>query len=359
MATIICNTKFKLDPFADGGSKRSVQIREYLEDNNCDYYYDSFILPKGLSAFQLMVLSIRAVIFINKYYPRNRIRSLRNYIRLVKYYALRIPVVYDKYKKSDVIFAWENTNDQNIVYLMKATGHPVLAFPHNIESLVSLNDARSLKNEMDVLAHCDAVFAISKEETWLLRLQGVNAYYYPYQPPKRAEEYFITIRKKRTHRETNGSPHYLLLGSATNVPTREGMQTILDNVPKDANNFHLWVAGYGTDSLNCPLFSNIHFKGALSANDLEPLLVNADAIIIYQPPTTGSLTRIPEMLMAGIPVIANDNAARNYYSVDGVRVYHSIPELLEILDTRSQVNVEGCPIDSYDREALNQVLRIS
>ena len=154
MATIICNTKFKLDPFADGGSKRSVQIREYLEDNNCDYYYDSFILPKGLSAFQLMVLSIRAVIFINKYYPRNRIRSLRNYIRLVKYYALRIPVVYDKYKKSDVIFAWENTNDQNIVYLMKATGHPVLAFPHNIESLVSLNDARSLKNEMDVLAHC-------------------------------------------------------------------------------------------------------------------------------------------------------------------------------------------------------------
>ena len=33
MSTIVCNTKFKLDPFADGGSKRSVQIRQLYEEN--------------------------------------------------------------------------------------------------------------------------------------------------------------------------------------------------------------------------------------------------------------------------------------------------------------------------------------
>ena len=74
------------------------------------------------------------------------------------------------------------------------------------------------------------------------------------------------------------------------------------------------------------------------------MLIEVDGIIIYQPPTTGALTRIPEMLLAGIPVYANFDAARNYFNVDGVIQYHSFEELLNVLSMpapSSPIGYEG------------------
>lgn len=326
---IICNTKFKLDPFADGGSKRSVQIREILKDNEVCYIEDDFTLPKNTPLSTLIQWTSRAIVFIHKHYPKKGIKSLSQYVNLVKYFALRIPIVYDKYVNSDSVFCWENTNDKNMIYLMKATGCPVIALPHNIESLVNGYSSKSFNKEMDVLRQCDKVYTISKEESWLLRLIGINAYYLPYYPPKEAENMFLSIRERREERNKNERNKYLLLGSATNVPTLKGMQAIIDHIPSDTD-YELIVAGYGTEALNCTK-KDISFLGTISKEMLEKLLVEIDALVIYQPPTTGALTRIPEMLVAGIPIFANFDAARNFHNIDGITPYSSFDELSKLL----------------------------
>lgn len=331
MKQVVCHTKFKLDPFSDGGSKRSVQIRDILRGNGISFVDDPFLLPKNVSKCQLAKWALRAIGFIRKHYP-GRIRSLSTYVRLVKYYALRIPVVLDKYKDQDVVFLWENTNDRDMLYLLKATGHRVIGLPHNIESLVRSKSVGSLGAEVANLKHCDSVFAISKEDTWLLRLFGLNAHYLPYYPPGEAESFMLSIRQKRESREVGHGKVFALLGSATNTPTRRGMQSLVDFAATRELPFRLLVAGYGTESLRQVSHPQISFLGTLSNEELEKLLLEIDGMIIYQPPTTGALTRIPEMLVAGIPVFANFDAARNYHNVDGVHVYSSLEGLFSELE---------------------------
>ena len=69
MKKIICNTKFQLNPFGDGGSKRSVQIRHLYEEYGFQIEEDAFLLPKGLRFFELLKLSFRSIRFIHKHYP--------------------------------------------------------------------------------------------------------------------------------------------------------------------------------------------------------------------------------------------------------------------------------------------------
>ena len=359
MTQIVCNTKFKLDPFSDGGSKRSVQIRELLAQSGVPFTDDVFALPKNVSWIQLVKWTFRSMSFIRRYYPKGAIKSFRRYIWLVKYYALRIPVVLDKYTDQDVTFLWENTNDRDMLYLLKATGHQVIGLPHNIESLVKGRSIKALDKEVFNLRRCDAVFAISKEETWLLRLLGLNAHYLPYYPPQEAQSFLLSIFRKRELRNPNPIKKFALLGSATNSPTRSGMQALIDYVSTQDLPFDFYVAGYGTESLREVVHPRISFMGTLSNEALEKLLVEIDGMIIYQPPTTGALTRIPEMLLAGIPVYANFDASRNYFNVNGIVTYHSFEELLGLLETATPSALAGYERDLSEEESfINFVSRL-
>jgi len=331
MTKIIRNTKFRLDPFADGGSKRSVQIQQLYQENNLLNEGDDFVLPKGLKLTRLIILSLRAIKFIHRYYPK-RIGGIRKYITLIKYYALRLPVVMDKYIDQDVVFSWENTTDRDLLYLLKATGKRVIALPHNIESLVRSHSIIGLNDEVENLKHCDVVFTIAKEEAWLLRLLGLNAHYLPYYPPQEAVVYFERIRKQRELLQHKAQKHFLLLGSATNTPTRAGMQSLIDFFTSKDFNYQISVAGYGTESLRQIAHPNMVYRGTLTNDELEDLLVHVDALLIYQPPTTGSLTRIPEMLIAGVPIFVNFDAARDYHHVEDVMMYNSLEELFARLN---------------------------
>lgn len=332
MKKIICHTKFKLDSFGDGGSRRSMQIRDLLAKNGFAFEDDDFVLPKETTKRQLVRWTIRAMKFIRRHYPKRRIKSLSDYIRMVKYYALRLPSVYDKYVQQDVVFLWENTTDCDMLYLLKATGRKVFAMPHNIESLVFDHSIDALTKEVAGLKLCDGVFAISKEETWLLRLLGVKAYYLPYFPPKEVEAHLLMIRNRREHRRTNERKKYLLLGSASNYPTRKGMQMLLDAAASHPLPFDLSIAGYRTNALRVPQQAGITFYGTVTNKVLDGILDEADAVLIFQPPTTGALTRIPEMLLAGIPVFLNFDAGRNYLDLSDVHLYDSFEGLFEALE---------------------------
>lgn len=338
---IIRHSKFTSNPFGDGGSKRSAQIEELLKESGYDYINTSFSLPKGLSVFELLKLSVRAIHFIGKNVGWEKYSSIESKFHAIKYFALRLPVIFDKYSGKDVTFIWESTASGNYgyPYLMKAAGAKVIAFPHNLESLVpTQSDIQTgkvapnwLADEIERLKLCDKVFTISREECWLLRQHGIDAAYLPYYPPREAERFLLGIRAKRVVRKPNDRTKFLLLGSATNPPTREGMQELLNEAAKHNLDFDIYVVGYQTESLNIPPKNNIHFLGSLGKEEIAEWLVITDAILVYQPPTSGALTRIPEMLVAGIPVFANFDAARNFYNIDDVIIYSTFDSLFASL----------------------------
>ena len=340
---IVRHSKFASNPFGDGGSKRSAQIEELLKSDSLKYENNDFLLPKGLSKFQLLKLSIRAIKFIRKNIGWKAYPSLKARINAIKYFALRIPVILDKYNGKNICFVWESTVSGNYgyPYLMKAAEAKVIAVPHNLESVVpTQKDSQTgviapkwFYNEIERLKKCDAVFAISKEETWILRLFGVNAHYLPYYPPQEALDYLLKIREKRAARADNTEKRFLLLGSATNVPTQNGMQSLIDAVSSNKRQFSVAVAGYGTDSLHIADNGDVKFLGPLSSEQLETALIETDAVLIYQPPTSGALTRITEMLVTGVPVFVNFNAARDCHNVEDVNVYESFDDLFAKLES--------------------------
>ena len=366
---IIRHSKFSSNSFGDGGAKRSAQIEEILQRGDVEYINETFCLPKNLNLGQLIRLSLRAAGFIHKYVGWSHYPSIKTKLDAIKYFALRIPIVVDKYRGQDICFLWESTVSDNYgyLYLMKAINARIIAIPHNLESVVPTQiDTQTKKeapfwllDEISRLKECDAVFTISKEENWLLRLFGVSSSYLPYVPPVAAYDYLIGIRNRRSNRPENDCKKYLLLGSATNPPTRQGMQLLLDKMAQNNLSFELYVAGYGTDSIQTGDNKSIHHLGPVSADELERMLLISDALLVYQPPTSGALTRIIEMLLAGIPVFVNFDAARNYYDVGDVIVYKDVESLFELL-THFSPHLAKMPImDQHFEMAFIDTIRDS
>lgn len=340
---VIRYTKFADNPHGDGGSKRSAQIEEYWRSKDVEFVDEKFVLPKHYSISQAFVWVMRSIRFVFGDLRRlswgGKSHSLKDLRKIILTYALRIPVIYDKYKGQNVTFIWENTNDVASLYLMKAAGAKIIGYPHNLESLVpTQHDPVTHKQapywlyeEIERLKLCDEVYAISKEETWLLQLFGVNAKYYPYYPPKVVELELLEIKKKRFARIPNEKKQYLILGSATNPPTRMGMQRLIDYFEQQKNvNYTIHVAGYNTETLSVGGGAIVN-HGTVSMEKLNELLITTDGIIIYQPTTSGALTRIVENRMAGIPIYANFGAARDFYNLSDVHVYNDIEELNNLL----------------------------
>ena len=339
MAKIVRYTKFSHNPQGDGGSRRSAQIEEYWKSMDAEFVDEKFELPKYYSKLCALKWISRSITFITRYIGWRKYPSIIDKYKAVLTYALRLPVIYDKYKGQNVTFLWENTNDVASLYLMKAAGAKVIGYPHNLESLVPtqidpITHKRApywLYEEIERLKLCDEVWAISKEETWLLQLFGVNAIYYPYYPPKIIEQELLTIKRLRAERCDN-KKQYLILGSATNPPTRMGMQVLIDYFDRQKDiNYTIHIAGYNTETLNVPQGSTIVNHGTVTTEELQKLIIATDGIIIYQPATSGALTRIVENRIAGIPIYANFDAARDYYNLPDVHVYNNKAELKDML----------------------------
>ena len=342
MVSIVRHSKFVSNPFGDGAAKRSAQIEELLQRCGVDYINDSFVLPKGMPFFTRLRWLFAGMRLVLRDFSCSEIRSLGNIIRMAKYFGLRIPI-FGNYAESDVTFLNEDTTSgaYGYPYLAKGIGKKILAVPHNLESLCCPEaDIQSGKSKLEWLPEdikrlkmCNAVFCLSKEETWLLQIHGVNAHYLPYYPPREAENYLLRIRKLRESRKHNEVHKFLALGSANNTPTRMGMEELLDYLSSyDKLPFEIHVAGYRTEWLNEIDHPQLFYHGTLSNEALEKLLVEVDALVINQPATSGALTRIVEHLIAGIPVLASFGAARDYYQNATVQVYYSMDELMALLN---------------------------
>lgn len=240
------------------------------------------------------------------------------------------------YRGSRVLL-WENTHRNNVSLpvLARTAGFAILAMPQNMEALWETTAVRrkmaAFADELAGLAVADAVFCISREEQWLLRNFGIAADFLPYFPPRLVRARLLAVRDRR--RFGRGAS-LLILGTAHNPPTRAGMKSLLRMLRSlpGGDQLPLQIAGFGTESLRADAADlNCQVHGGLDQVKLDELLVDARAAVIHQDSATGALTRIPELLLAGIPVIANSIAARSATHYAGVHLYQSPQSLLRLL----------------------------
>jgi hypothetical protein len=235
---------------------------------------------------------------------------------------------------------WETVLESVTPKMGKKYNVPVIALPQNLESFYkiifqkeSLSKAFDyLKLEVGTLKLADSVFAISAEEQIFLRNFGIEADYLPYYPPQRLIDFYSQIRDERKKVEKDG---LLILGSANNELTREGIIELISwiHLMGDKHVNPITLLGNQTESLvNALPYPWLKFCGTATQEELKQHLIETKAVLIHQRRGLGALTRIPEMLIAGIPIIANRVAARSATHFSGVHVYDCAEELHVLLN---------------------------
>lgn len=339
MISLLRHSHFQNNPWGDGGSKRTAQISEILAENNiAETWYEpdvTRIFKKSFAAIDgLRVLQQHK---IQSTFSKSALTQLGfNYYKRQK--------TMEFYAGKTRLFLWESSRQQNFLmsYAAIEAGFAVIGLPHNLESLVpgqhsDFTDKPApewFDEELKSLAQCHHIFTISREEQYLLRLFGLQADYLPYYPPAVVREFLMEIRKKRTEGVDKGK--ILMLGTAGNKPTEEGMLDRIGYFHSHITNpdIHLYVAGYLTERLKNQIPENprIHFLGSLSNEQLAEALTTCSAAWIHQPLSTGALTKIPELMMAGVPIILNADSARSHHHLHGLYVYDNDRDCLKMFN---------------------------
>ncbi|WP_211335045.1 hypothetical protein [Thiocapsa rosea] len=233
-------------------------------------------------------------------------------------------------------------------YLAEAKADYYL-FPHNIESLVyrGMNSYIKAVNQfsLDIRSSrgAKACFTISPLDTFILSALSAKAVTLPYYPVSQDVMKCQSIYSKRLGRQATN--RLLFLGSVVNFPTREGTIKLISQFKEHlATKYLLDVVGYGTEQLRNMATPRIKVHGTLSDEMLHDLLVEIDAVVLYQPPTTGFLTRIVELNLSGVPVFLNIEyiagcSLENY----GVNIYRKLTDIDGMLFPQSTTGTVFSP----------------
>lgn len=339
MLNIYKHSHFLPNQFGHGGEKRTAQISEIVSKAGIPFTEADFsaYAPSTKSVLHYL----RGVV-----YSKNIIIGLKSNYAIGRYLKQFEDFVADT--RPD-FFIWESTVEYNLLLAEVLHKHrvPFVAIPHNIESLVKgatsrLSKKKSfswLTEELGYLKYADHIFAISKEEQWLLSVYGINASYLPYYPPEELKTSLLATRSERGKRPQIQQPvkQILLLGTFYNKPTYNGYVEIINQVKKYPS-IQIQVAGLGSEQLKGTFNrDNIKIWGSVSNQELNHLLINCDYALVHQEPSSGALTRIPELLLAGLPVIANNSASRSYHGQQGIYTYHNYTELADFINSELPV----------------------
>lgn len=243
---------------------------------------------------------------------------------------------------------WESIYEPKTSNLLRRKSRRLIIVPQNIEALVSFrctNPLLQLKRfgrELLAYREADTVFTISPEEAWLLQLLGVKACTLPYYPPAPVRIELEKVRQSRLASVREN--HVLCLGSLTNPPTLQGTKelTKLLSAILTENDPRLIIAGNGSECMadrDRPIHSEV--LGQISQSALDHLRGTTRALVVHHVATTGIVTRVVDAIYAGIPVIANEHAARGWGKLEGVYVYRNHVELADLI--RSPLPIPNHP----------------
>jgi len=188
--------------------------------------------------------------------------------------------------------------------------------------------------EVENLRLADAVFCISREEQWLLANLGIRAAYLPYFPDTERERTLLQERAARGGRVGSARQEFLICATRGNTDIvdsfREQVDWIQRAFPENGPEFH--VTGHQTEAVR-DIWSDSRFvfHGTCPEEEFISIKRRCCAICLHSQKGLGAMTRVPDMLLAGLPVIANATAARSFLNLDGVHLYDTQREFRELL----------------------------
>lgn len=330
---------FEADPQGHGGQKRAYQLEKLISIPFSNLLLD-FQPKRRLSlrrdfyvTFKFLISSLIKLSFTNYRWKSILTVKSKSAEKFIDTHSVDL-------KYSNVI--WEASFPEFYTLpkkLKKISMKKIIACPHNLESLIEqeyvkwgeLKKTQRLEMELESLRNCDYVFTISEEEQWLLNNFGIKAKYLPYYPEGICFDKLIKIRQERLFSSDLNT--LLILGSATNTPTYEGMKRLIEYIFKSKLNAKFVIAGFGTEIFSKFESNNIQCMGTVRDEELHKLMMKTKAIIISQGFSTGALTKIPEFLVAGIPVIVDEGSSRSFKRFDGVYQISSLDELSTVITT--------------------------
>ena len=220
---------------------------------------------------------------------------------------------------------------------------------HNIESLIGehVHEGKKMvlfQKELNLLLKARCVICISQEEYWLLKQYGVHAVYFPYHPVKQVEKTLLDIRKIRT----SSMPRSvcLITGSMGNTPTRLGYLKLLEIMREKHPELlgDVLVVGFGVNRYLSDFKEyKVEIRSDVNWDEYQKILIRTRHCLCYQESGGGALCKIPEMLIAGIPVFANAIAARSYHNLTGVYEYQTISQLVSALTSEGPYPMPARP----------------
>jgi len=335
--TLLRWTRFKSDPHGTGPEKRSAQIHHLCAD--AGFNISDMAPPSRLPRMQAWLSGLSARW---RFGENASVDSVG--FGLLGFRARFYRTALQNHSGIRVLL-WETTYDSLLPTFAKAAGYRVIALPHNLEALVSEHAFADpshppcchLPAEIARLGLSDALFTISREEQWFLEANNLLPSYLPFFPDPSLALECLAIRETRAARAQNDGSlkgPLLLLGSGFNPATARGMRQQLTWLTKQGSTTDILVAGPSTDrelaDFNSP---KIKIFGGVSRAHLVELLKTCSALLIHTRGGAGAVTRIPEALLAGVPLIANANAARDQHGVPGVHEYEAETEFLSLAST--------------------------
>jgi hypothetical protein len=349
---ILRDTQFKSTADGHGGNRRTLQIEEMLSKagfNVQDLRDETNIIQDFLekNVFLQLITLFNVVPKFTKYLP-DIVPQYREFLLSALKISQSVKLL--ELSKTSGVILWEDNLNYLIPYVARDLKQKIVSLPHNFDSLAGSRFHPShrrknlglLSNEIRHLAQADRVFCISREEQWFLRLCGVDSDYLPYYPPTSVVNDLLQIREARTksyndyNSDSKKTKQFLILGTYLNIPTRLGILELIKKLKNIEENFsfEIQIAGFGTENLKNEIHNSSRFKilGTLSNQQLIDVMLKTSGILLHQPYGLGSLTRIPEMLIAGIPIIANSIASRSYFNYDGIHVYENCQELAKLIN---------------------------
>jgi len=374
---ILRDTQFRATADGHGGNRRTLQIEEILSKAGFEVHdlrAEINIMQDFLGQNVYLQLSTLFKVVPNfiKYLP-----YLIPAYKLFLSSALKMSqqVKSSEHDKNAKVIVWEDNLNYLMPYVTKSRGQRIVSLPQNFDSWANRFDPskrkenlESLSDEVKHLAQADRIFCISREEQWFLRLCGLNSDYLPYYPPSSVVSYLLKVREVREKNYNNRNldfnrpKNFLVLGSYNNIPTKVGMLELvkwLKSIDEEFS-FDVEIGGFGTQNLKNEIEVGSRFKilGTLSNEELFSVMVRTSAILVHQTYGLGSLTKIPEMLIAGIPVIANSIASRSHFDYDGIHVYENCQELVKLIDENYHLPKVPPPPIQHEHRFVDYITRL-
>lgn len=338
---IVYFSRFPNNPSGNGGDKRTSQICEILERIGYDFVSMAGMSPRHN---ELVKNIFRRP---SNYVIKKIARFYYEYVTYRKYAQwsdeFRGSIVYLhmmsrafvnslNHRKPDLFIIDDPVFLAPVFHYARSNNIPIVAFCHNLETLSSAQVTSKFQRDMlmyelDLIGQCDLVVTISTEETFLLKNLGMDPLYLPYFPLKQTLERFTKVRRSRLGKL---KADFLLLGTVHNLPTLQGMKQIISLLSNNylLNDDRLIVVGYGTkERLTHEHDTRIQIRGDVSDAELDELLTSVKGCIVYQESGSGSLTKIPELLLAGVPVVVNSHAARSHHNLPGIFEFGTFDQL--------------------------------